>query len=84
MALKPELEAMLATLENDQDRASMRTLLEKYPDNLAGGYLRQADYDRNMNTGGRVGYESDGKVADQTIHHDASRPSRITLPVIPR
>lgn len=41
-------------------------------------------YDRNMNTGGRVGFESEGKVADQTIHHDADRPSRITLPVIPR
>ena len=41
-------------------------------------------YDRNLNTGGRVGYEAQGKAADQTIFHDAERPSHITLPVIPR
>ena len=41
-------------------------------------------YDRNLNTGGRVGFESQGKVADQTIFHDGDHPSRITLPVIPR
>jgi uncharacterized protein len=41
-------------------------------------------YDRNLNTGGRVGFESAGRVAEQTVFHDAGRPSRITLPVIPR
>lgn len=42
------------------------------------------DADRNMNTGGRVGYESEGIVAHQTIYHDAEHPSRVVLPVIPR
>ena len=37
-----------------------------------------------MNTGGRVGYESEGIVANQTIYHDADHPSRVILPVIPR
>lgn len=41
-------------------------------------------YDRNLNTGGPVGSESHGLVADQTLFHDAGRPSRVTLPVIPR
>ena len=41
-------------------------------------------YDRNLNTGGRIGYESEMQVAEQTVLHDASRPSRVTLPVVPR
>jgi len=41
-------------------------------------------YDRNLNTGGRVGFETVRRVAEQTVHHDSQRPSRITLPVIPR
>lgn len=49
MALKPELEALLATIEDEKDRAEARKLMEKYPTNFADGYLRQADYDRNMN-----------------------------------
>ena len=41
-------------------------------------------FDRNMNTGARPGFDTEMKVADQTIYHDAQRPSRLTLPVIPR
>lgn len=41
-------------------------------------------YDRNLNTGGRVGFEAGGNPADQTVHHDDRMPSRITLPIIPR
>ena len=41
-------------------------------------------YDRNLNTGGRVGFEASGKPTDQTVHHDDRMPSCITLPVIPR
>lgn len=43
-------------------------------------------YDRNLNTGGLFGAEtlSDGVNATQTVFHDAGRPSRITLPLIPR
>ena len=41
-------------------------------------------YDRNLNTGGRVGFEAKGQPADQAVHHDDRMPSRITLPVIPR
>jgi putative CocE/NonD family hydrolase len=40
--------------------------------------------DRNLNTGGRVGFETEIRIADQTVFHDAERPSRVTLPVIPR
>ncbi len=39
-------------------------------------------YDRNLNTGGRVGFETAGRVAHQTVFHDAERPSRVTLPVV--
>jgi len=42
------------------------------------------DADRNMNTGGRVGYESEGIVAHQTIYHDAEHSSCVILPIIPR
>jgi putative CocE/NonD family hydrolase len=41
-------------------------------------------YDRNLNTGGRVGFETGSRVAQQTILHGARHPSRITLPVIAR
>lgn len=39
-------------------------------------------FDRNTNCGGEGG-KSCRKVAYQTVYHDASRPSRIVLPVIP-
>lgn len=41
-------------------------------------------YDRNLNTGGRIGFESAFQVAERTLFHDRTRPSRVTLPVIPR
>ena len=41
-------------------------------------------YDRNLNTGDRVGFDTARRVAHQTVYHDARRPSRVTLPVIPR
>ncbi|MCG8443724.1 MAG: CocE/NonD family hydrolase [Caulobacterales bacterium] len=41
-------------------------------------------WDRNLNTGGPVGFETRRVVAEQTIHHDADRPSHIVLPIIPR
>ena len=40
-------------------------------------------YDRNLNTGGRIGYESEWRVAEQTVYHDEVRPSRLNLPVVP-
>ena len=40
-------------------------------------------WDRNPNTGGQLGHTTDGRPARQTIYHDASRPSRVVLPVIP-
>lgn len=43
-----------------------------------------ADADRNMNTGGRVGYETEGIVAHQTVFHTREYPSCVILPVIPR
>ena len=43
-------------------------------------------YDRNLNTGEDVGVGSlAGRItATQTIFHDASRPSRLMLPIVPR
>ena len=40
-------------------------------------------YDRNLNTGGRIGYETEWLVAEQTVYHDEVRPSRLNLPVVP-
>ena len=41
-------------------------------------------YLRNLNTGAdNVGLETSHVVAQQTIHHDATRPSHVVLPVIP-
>jgi len=40
-------------------------------------------FDRNLNTGGRVGFETEWQVAHQRVFHDAAYPSRLILPVIP-
>ena len=41
-------------------------------------------YLRNLNTGAdNVGLETSHVVAQQTIHHDAARPSHVVLPVMP-
>jgi putative CocE/NonD family hydrolase len=43
-------------------------------------------YDRNSNTGGFISAEAleDMVVADTTVHHGGTRPSRLVLPVIER
>ena len=41
-------------------------------------------FDRNPNTGAPFGTSDKVKVAEQTVFHDAERPSHILLPVIPR
>jgi putative CocE/NonD family hydrolase len=41
-------------------------------------------YDRNPNTGAPFGSDARTVVARQTVFHDAGRPSRLVLPVIPR
>jgi putative CocE/NonD family hydrolase len=41
-------------------------------------------FDRNMNTGGTLGQETEMKPALQTIYHDERHPSCVILPVIPR
>ena len=41
-------------------------------------------FDRNPNTGEPIGKSARTEVARQEIHHSASHPSRIVLPVIPR
>ncbi len=40
--------------------------------------------DRNPNTGGVIATEERLLRAEQLVHHDAERPSRLVLPVIPR
>ena len=41
------------------------------------------NFDRNHNTGGDDYFESTLVTAHQTVHHDAMRPSRVTLPLVP-
>ena len=41
-------------------------------------------FDRNLNTGGEIGMESEGRAASQRVFHDRERPSHIVLPIIPR
>ena len=38
-------------------------------------------FDRHPNTGAEFGTTSEVRVAQQTVHHDAARPSHILLPV---
>jgi putative CocE/NonD family hydrolase len=38
---------------------------------------------RNLNTGAEIGMTSEMVTADQTVYHDAERPSHLTLPIIP-
>jgi putative CocE/NonD family hydrolase len=40
-------------------------------------------WDRNQNTGNPIGMDAKMIVAQQTIYHDTSHPSRIILPIIP-
>lgn len=41
-------------------------------------------FSRNLNTGAAPGISADMRVANQTVYHDAQRPSHVTLPIIPR
>jgi predicted acyl esterase len=38
-------------------------------------------YDRNLNTGGVFGLETQGQVANNTLFHDGPRVSHILLPI---
>jgi putative CocE/NonD family hydrolase len=39
-------------------------------------------FDRNLNTGGPIGREIDGRTATNSIFHDAARPSHVILPIL--
>ncbi len=39
-------------------------------------------FDRNMQTGGPIGKEASGVIADQTVYHDRQRPSYVVVPVV--
>jgi putative CocE/NonD family hydrolase len=41
-------------------------------------------FDRNPNTGGVFGEDAELRRTEQTIYHDARRPSHLLLPVVPR
>ena len=45
--------------------------------------LNSPSYQKNFNTGGRMGYEkiADARIANIKIFHDARRASRLTLPI---
>jgi putative CocE/NonD family hydrolase len=40
-------------------------------------------FDRNFNTGGSLGKDTAGVIADQALYHDRARPSQIVLPIVP-
>jgi putative CocE/NonD family hydrolase len=40
-------------------------------------------FDRNPNTGNTFGVDTETRVANQTIYHDAEHPSHILLPIVP-
>lgn len=40
-------------------------------------------FDRNPNTGNAFGMDTELRVANQTIYHDAEHPSHIMLPIVP-
>src|ERR1043166_3255032 len=40
-------------------------------------------FDRNLNTGGRNYDETTWRPAKNSVHHSASQPSRLILPVVP-
>lgn len=40
-------------------------------------------FDRNLNTGNRVGHDASGVVAEQTVHHGPDHPSRLDVTVLP-
>jgi putative CocE/NonD family hydrolase len=42
------------------------------------------NFDRNHNTGANFWADAELRTAQQTVYHDANRPSRLILPVIPR
>jgi uncharacterized protein len=39
-------------------------------------------YDRNLNTGGRLGFDTEMRVATNTVHHAPGLESRVELPVV--
>jgi len=41
------------------------------------------EFSRNLNTGAEIGTTSEMVAADQTVYHDAERPSYLLLPIIP-
>lgn len=41
-------------------------------------------FDRNMQTGGPIGKESRGVIADQTVYHDRDRASYLLVPIVER
>ena len=50
-------------------------------------YVSSSDFpnfDRNHNSGKPFWSDAELRVARQTIFHDAGRPSRLVLPVVPR
>ena len=40
-------------------------------------------FERNLNTGNRPGFDAEMQKADQTVYHDAARPSHLILPSHP-
>jgi hypothetical protein len=40
-------------------------------------------FDRNMQTGGPIGKETEAVVAEQTVYHDRDRASYLLVPVVP-
>jgi predicted acyl esterase len=43
---------------------------------------RYPNHDRNLGTGGDNFSESEGVIAENTVHHSIEYPSRLILPVV--
>ncbi len=65
-------------------RAGRRVRLEGHRLRLEISSSAFPKFDRNLNTGGPIGKETKGLVAEQTVYHDRDRPSYLIVPVIER
>jgi len=41
-------------------------------------------YARNLNTGEKIGYGTDLKIANNSLHHGGKYPSKLILPIKPQ
>jgi predicted acyl esterase len=62
--------------------AISNTFLPGHRIRLEVASARYPNHDRNLGTGGDNFSESEGVVAENTVHHSTQYPSRLILPVV--